>query len=116
MPYTRRVATNYLQKLNLSTLCQIGQSWVLYRLAIIQRARQLGLTLAEIDTCFFGFREVTRVSERWRTLSQRKLLPHLYGSASSPQNLSNEITRGPASAQVQSAHSAPQQVNDAHRD
>jgi len=47
---------------------------VLYRLAIIQRARQLGFTLSEIRYLFFGFRDVTRASERWRTLSQRKLV------------------------------------------
>jgi MerR family redox-sensitive transcriptional activator SoxR len=46
---------------------------VLYRLAIIQRARQLGFTLNEIRHLFFGFRDVTRPSERWRTLSRRKL-------------------------------------------
>ena len=46
---------------------------VLYRLAILQRARQLGFTLSEIRQLFFGFREVTRASERWRTLSERKL-------------------------------------------
>src|SRR6202045_2724736 len=46
---------------------------VLYRLAIIQRARQLGFTLSEIRHLFFGFRDITRASERWRTLSQRKL-------------------------------------------
>jgi MerR family transcriptional regulator, redox-sensitive transcriptional activator SoxR len=52
---------------------------VLYRLAIIQRARQLGFTLSEIRYLFFGFRDITRASERWRTLSQRKLaeLDHL---------------------------------------
>ena len=52
---------------------------VLYRLAIIQRARQLGFTLTEIRQLFFGFRDITRPSERWRTLSQRKLaeLDHL---------------------------------------
>ena len=52
---------------------------VLYRLAIIQRARQLGFTLAEIRHLFFGFRDVTRASERWRTLSRKKLaeLEHL---------------------------------------
>src|SRR3984893_15808218 len=52
---------------------------VLYRLAIIQCARQLGFTLTEIRRLFFGFRNVTRASERWRTLSQRKLaeLDHL---------------------------------------
>src|SRR6516164_9318610 len=48
-------------------------SAVLYRLAIIQRARQLGFTLAEIRQLFFGFQDVTRASERWRTLSGRKL-------------------------------------------
>lgn len=52
---------------------------VLYRLAIIQRARQLGFTLSEIRHLFFGFRDSTRPSERWRMLSQRKLaeLDHL---------------------------------------
>ena len=48
-------------------------STVLYRLAIIQRARQLGFTLGEIRHLFFGFRDCTRPSERWRTLSRRKL-------------------------------------------
>ena len=54
-------------------------STVLYRLAIIQRARQLGFTLTEIRQLFFGFRDVTHASERWQTLSQRKLseLDHL---------------------------------------
>jgi MerR family redox-sensitive transcriptional activator SoxR len=46
---------------------------VLYRLAIIQRARQLGFTLTEIRHLFFGFRDIARPSERWRTLSRRKL-------------------------------------------
>jgi len=46
---------------------------MLYRLAIIQRARQLGFTLNEIRHLFFGFRDITRPSQRWRTLSQRKL-------------------------------------------
>ena len=45
----------------------------LYRLALIQRARQLGFTLADIRELFFGFRSVTPASERWRALSQRKL-------------------------------------------
>ena len=47
---------------------------VLYRLSIIQRARQLGFTLDEIRQLFFGFRNVTRASERWRTLSRKKLM------------------------------------------
>lgn len=52
---------------------------ILYRLAIIQRARQLGFTLTEIRQLFFGFHNATRASERWRTLSRRKLaeLDHL---------------------------------------
>ena len=45
----------------------------LYRLAIIQRARQLGFTLEEIRQLFFGFRNVTRASERWQKLSRKKL-------------------------------------------
>jgi MerR family transcriptional regulator, redox-sensitive transcriptional activator SoxR len=45
----------------------------LYRLAIIQRARQLGFTLEEIRQLFFGFRPVTRASHRWRALSRKKL-------------------------------------------
>lgn len=52
---------------------------VLHRLVIIQRARQLGFTLSEIRQLFFGFRDSIRASERWRTLSQKKLaeLDHL---------------------------------------
>jgi DNA-binding transcriptional MerR regulator len=46
---------------------------VLYRLAIVQRARQLGFTLNEIRLLFFGFGNVTRASVRWQKLSQRKL-------------------------------------------
>lgn len=45
----------------------------LYRLAIIQRARQLGFTLDEIRQLFFGFGTVARASERWERLSRRKL-------------------------------------------
>ena len=54
-------------------------STMLYRLAIVQRARQLGFSLTEIRQLFFGFRDVTHASERWQTLSQRKLaeLEHL---------------------------------------
>jgi MerR family transcriptional regulator, redox-sensitive transcriptional activator SoxR len=44
-----------------------------YRLAIVQRARQMGFTLDEIKQLFFGFRNVTAASERWNKLSQRKL-------------------------------------------
>ena len=48
-------------------------STVFYRLAIVQRARQLGFTLSEIRQLFFGFRDMTQASERWKTLSRRKL-------------------------------------------
>jgi len=48
-------------------------STVFYRLAMVQRARQLGFTLEEIRQLFFGFRNVTRASERWQKLSRRKL-------------------------------------------
>ena len=52
---------------------------VVYRLAIIQRARQLGFSLSEIRQLFFGFRDITGPSDRWRVLSQQKLaeLDHL---------------------------------------
>ena len=46
---------------------------VLYRLAVIQRARQTGFTLDEVQQLFFGFGDVTRASERWQRLSRRKL-------------------------------------------
>ena len=46
---------------------------VLYRLVIIQRARQTGFTLPEIKTLFYGFRSGTPPSARWRKLKRRKL-------------------------------------------
>ena len=52
---------------------RLYDSTVLYRLAIVQRARQVGFTLEEIRQLFLGFRNVTRASERWQKLSQRKL-------------------------------------------
>src|SRR5579863_10289828 len=48
-------------------------STVLYRLAVIQRARQTGFTLDEIRELFFGFRETAPASQRWQKLSRRKL-------------------------------------------
>jgi MerR family redox-sensitive transcriptional activator SoxR len=45
----------------------------LYRLTVVQRARQLGFTLEEIRQLFFGFRHRARASERWQELSSRKL-------------------------------------------
>jgi len=46
---------------------------VLHRLALIDTARRTGFTLAEIRVLFFGFREGTSASARWRDLSRRKL-------------------------------------------
>lgn len=46
---------------------------VLYRLAVIQRARESGFSLEEIRQLFFGFRSETGASKRWRNLSRRKL-------------------------------------------
>lgn len=46
---------------------------VIYRLAVVQRARQVGFTLDEIRTLFFGFRDGTRAETRWRKLADRKL-------------------------------------------
>ena len=78
-------AIRYYEQIGLLPVAQrlSGQrrydSTVLYRLAIIQRARQLGFTLSEIRQLFFGFRDVTRASDRWHALSARKLseLDHL---------------------------------------
>jgi MerR family redox-sensitive transcriptional activator SoxR len=46
---------------------------VLYRLAVVQRARQAGFALEEIRTLFFGFRDGTRAEARWRKLAHSKL-------------------------------------------
>jgi len=46
---------------------------VFYRLAVIQRARQIGFSLEEIRRLFFGFRSETRASIRWQNLSREKL-------------------------------------------
>jgi MerR family transcriptional regulator, redox-sensitive transcriptional activator SoxR len=62
---------------------------VLYRLAIIQRARQLGFALDEIRQLFFGFGGAARASERWQQLSHRKLaeLDNLMDSVKAVQRL-----------------------------
>src|SRR5947209_7888413 len=46
---------------------------VLYRLAVVQRAREIGFSLEEIRELFFGFRNPTPASRRWQSLSTRKL-------------------------------------------
>src|SRR6266852_8770182 len=45
----------------------------LFRLAVIQRARETGFTLEEIRKLFFGFPPGTPPPKRWRQLSQRKI-------------------------------------------
>jgi MerR family redox-sensitive transcriptional activator SoxR len=62
---------------------------VLYRLAVIQHARRIGFTLDEIRQLFFGFRNVTRASERWQKLSRKKLaeLDGLVAEINTMQNL-----------------------------
>ena len=46
-----------------------------YRLAVIQKARQLGFSLDEIRELFLGFQagRPGRTADRWQTLSKRKL-------------------------------------------
>jgi MerR family transcriptional regulator, redox-sensitive transcriptional activator SoxR len=46
---------------------------VLYRLAVIQQAREAGFRLPEIRALFFGFQERTRADARWRRMADRKL-------------------------------------------
>jgi MerR family redox-sensitive transcriptional activator SoxR len=46
---------------------------VLYRLAVIQQAREAGFRLDEIRALFVGFQEGTRAEARWRRLADRKL-------------------------------------------
>ena len=45
----------------------------LYRLAVIQQAREAGFRLQEIRTLFFGFRPAIPAEARWRKLADRKL-------------------------------------------
>ena len=46
---------------------------ILEQLAVLDRAKACGFTLAETRQLFYGFREGTPPSERWRSLAQRKL-------------------------------------------
>src|SRR5215468_2466567 len=45
----------------------------LYRLALVQRARSTGFSLDEIKRLFVGFPATTPISQRWRTLAEKKL-------------------------------------------
>jgi MerR family transcriptional regulator, redox-sensitive transcriptional activator SoxR len=46
---------------------------VLFRLAVVQRARETGFTLEEIRELFFGFPPGTPPPKRWHQLSERKI-------------------------------------------
>lgn len=46
----------------------------LHRLVVIQRARQTGFSLTEIKQLFFGFRDGTPPSVRWKKLKKQKLV------------------------------------------
>ena len=43
------------------------------RLAVLERAKACGFSLAETRQLFYGFREGTPPSERWQTLARRKI-------------------------------------------
>jgi MerR family transcriptional regulator, redox-sensitive transcriptional activator SoxR len=45
----------------------------LFRLAVVQRARETGFTLEEIRELFFGFPPGTSPPKRWHKLSERKM-------------------------------------------
>ncbi len=47
---------------------------VLYRLAVIRRAQEVGFTLDEIRQLFFGFSQATPISQRWKKIAQRKIV------------------------------------------
>ena len=47
---------------------------ILERLAILERAKTCGFSLAETRQLFYGFREGVPPSERWQTLARRKIV------------------------------------------
>jgi MerR family transcriptional regulator, redox-sensitive transcriptional activator SoxR len=47
---------------------------ILERLAVLDRAKACGFSLAETRQLFYGFRREASPSERWRTLARRKLV------------------------------------------
>src|ERR1700683_2007579 len=51
---------------------QYGQS-ILERLAVLERAKACGFSLAEARQLFFGFREGTPPFERWQAMARRKI-------------------------------------------
>ena len=48
-------------------------SSVLERLAVLERAKACGFSLAEAKQLFYGFRGDTPPSQRWQMLAQRKI-------------------------------------------
>jgi DNA-binding transcriptional MerR regulator len=46
---------------------------ILERLALLKRTKACGFSLAEVRQLFYGFREGTPPSERWRILARRKI-------------------------------------------
>lgn len=71
-------------------------STVLYRLAVVQRARQMGFSLDEIRRLFFGFGKAIPASDRWRKLSAKKLadLESLAGQIKEMQRLLKSMMEG----------------------
>ena len=46
---------------------------ILERLAVLERSKACGFSLAETRQLFYGFREGAPPSERWQTLARRKI-------------------------------------------
>jgi MerR family redox-sensitive transcriptional activator SoxR len=46
---------------------------ILERLAVLERAKACGFSLAETRQLFYGFREGAPPSERWQTMARRKI-------------------------------------------
>jgi MerR family redox-sensitive transcriptional activator SoxR len=49
-------------------------SSILERLAVLDRAKACGFSLADIRRLFYGFHEGAAPSERWQTLARRKII------------------------------------------
>ena len=73
---------------------------VLYRLAVVQWARQSGFSLEEIRTLFFGFRAGTRADQRWRKLADGKLA-ELHALAEQIASMQRLLTRMKANCHCQ---------------
>lgn len=68
---------------------------LLKRLAVIQRARQVGFSLEEITQLFSGFDKSTPASKRWRELAESKLdeLEQAQAGIATMQNLLRGMAR-----------------------